>query len=71
MTKVEDLISMNIGFCNIKIASNQGYQERIKNVVKKFVEKFTSFVHITLTKFLSVRVRGLQPRKSYDLDNCH
>ena len=70
MTKVEDLISMNIRFCNIKIAPDQGDQKRIEDIVKKFMKDFISFGYVTLTKFSAVIAWRLQPRQSEDLDDC-
>ena len=36
VAEIEESVSMYIGLCNIKIAANQGYQKRIKQVIDKF-----------------------------------
>lgn len=38
VAEIKNLKAMGIGLCDIKIASNQGYQKGIKNIIKKFVK---------------------------------
>lgn len=51
MPKVEDLVSVSVGLGYVEIGANQGYQERIKNIVQKFMKD--------LAPFLGIRFAGL------------
>ena len=59
MAKIKDLVSVCTSLCNIKIASNQGYQERIENIIQELVKYLVSLVTVTLTGLVAGTARGL------------
>lgn len=59
---------MNIGLGDVKVAPNQGYQERVKDKIKKFVKELVSFVHVGNASLLPRICSASQPRDVDDLD---
>lgn len=48
MAEVKDLITVGIGFCDVEVASDQGYQKRIEDVIQEFVKYLETFVGVSL-----------------------
>jgi hypothetical protein len=44
----EKTVPVNIGFGDVEVAANQGYQEGIKQVVQKFVEDLDPLARVRL-----------------------
>src|SRR5688572_31864683 len=61
VTEVEDLVAIRVRLGDIKVAPNQGDQDRVKYKVKEFEEEFGSFVRITLTRLLTLPCWLLKP----------
>lgn len=46
MTKVKHPVSMNVRLSNVKIRPQQRYQQRVKQIVKEFIENRPSLLGI-------------------------
>lgn len=68
MTEEKKPVSMYTGLGHVEIASNQGHQNGIEEIINEFVEYFTSFAKISLAAFLLLQSRRRKPSNLGDLD---
>lgn len=53
MSKEKHPITVDIGLGDIKVASYQGYQQRVENVVYKFGKDFAPFAKVCLAALVA------------------
>jgi hypothetical protein len=67
MAEKEEPILVYVGLGNVKIAANQGYQNRINDIVKKFQEYFLALLCLWPRALLAPQVRRSEPVKLVEL----
>ncbi len=61
MLKEEEPIPVNIRLRNVEIIANQGYQQRVDQVVQKFTKYFPPFANIRFARPLAPQPRRSKP----------
>lgn len=63
----ENPVSIDVGLSDVEVAADQGYQDRIKDVVEKLVQNFASLAEISQATFAVFRPVRLWPLNLCDL----
>ncbi len=58
---------MDVGFCDVEVCSNEGYEYRVEEVVEKFMEDFPSLVPVALRDLIRGAIQRSQPFNAADL----
>ena len=61
MAEEEETVAIGAGLGNVKVAANQGYQERVEQIVQKLIEDLGSLPSIGLRTLLVFQSRRLEP----------
>lgn len=69
MAKEKDAIPVNVGLGDVEVTANQGYQQRVKDIVNKFGKYLNPFAKVGLAALLALPSRRFKPFDLGDLDH--
>lgn len=71
MSKEEYAIPVHIGLGDVEVAANQGYQQRVKDVVDEFRKYFSPLAKVSLAGLVALQTWRFKPFDLGNLDSQH